>query len=48
LAERCQLIKKAGQLLRDNSEEEAKLITLEMGKPIKESRAEISKMCFII
>jgi succinate-semialdehyde dehydrogenase/glutarate-semialdehyde dehydrogenase len=43
LEERCQLIKKAGQVLRDNIEEYATMITLEMGKPIKESRAEISK-----
>ncbi|WP_339834305.1 NAD-dependent succinate-semialdehyde dehydrogenase [uncultured Flavobacterium sp.] len=47
LAERCQLIQKAGQVLRDNIEEYAKMITLEMGKPIKESRAEISK-CAVV
>lgn len=43
LAERCSLLKKAGQVLRDNVEEYAKMITLEMGKPISESRAEVKK-----
>jgi succinate-semialdehyde dehydrogenase/glutarate-semialdehyde dehydrogenase len=47
LAKRCQLIKKAGQVLRDNTEEYATMITLEMGKPIKESRAEISKCALV-
>ena len=43
LAERYTLIKKAGQVLRDNVEEYAQMITLEMGKPISESRAEVNK-----
>ena len=43
LSERCNLIKKAGQVLRENVEEYAKMITLEMGKPISESRAEVNK-----
>jgi len=43
LSERCNLIKKAGQVLRDNVEKYAKMITLEMGKPIVESRAEVNK-----
>jgi succinate-semialdehyde dehydrogenase/glutarate-semialdehyde dehydrogenase len=47
ISERCQLIKKAGQVLRDNIEEYAKMITLEMGKPIAESRAEISKCALV-
>ena len=47
LKERCLLIKKAGQVLRDNIEEYANMITLEMGKPIKESRAEISKCALV-
>ena len=47
LSERCNLIKKAGQVLRDNVEEYAKMITLEMGKPIKESRAEINKCALV-
>ncbi len=47
LKERCQLIKKAGQVLRDNMEEYAKMITLEMGKPITESRAEVNKCAWV-
>ena len=47
LSERCNLIKKAGQVLRDNVEEYAKMITLEMGKPIAESRAEINKCAWV-
>ena len=47
LSERCNLIKKAGQVLRENVEEYAKMITLEMGKPIKESRAEINKCALV-
>ncbi|TXD52116.1 MULTISPECIES: NAD-dependent succinate-semialdehyde dehydrogenase [unclassified Polaribacter] len=43
IVERCLLIKKAGQVLRDNVEEYAKMITLEMGKPISESRNEVNK-----
>ena len=31
LSERCSLLKKAGQVLRDNIEEYAQMITLEMG-----------------
>ncbi|WP_299213305.1 NAD-dependent succinate-semialdehyde dehydrogenase [uncultured Dokdonia sp.] len=47
LAERCNLIKKAGQVLRDNVEEYAKMITLEMGKPISESRSEVNKCAWV-
>lgn len=47
LKERCQLIKKAGQVLRDNVEEYAKMITLEMGKPITESRGEVNKCALV-
>jgi succinate-semialdehyde dehydrogenase/glutarate-semialdehyde dehydrogenase len=47
IAERCQLIKKAGQVLRDNVEEYAKMITLEMGKPISESRIEVNKCAWV-
>lgn len=43
IADRAKLMVKAGQVLRDNVEEYARMITLEMGKPIKESRAEINK-----
>ncbi|TDD97304.1 NAD-dependent succinate-semialdehyde dehydrogenase [Flavobacterium cellulosilyticum] len=47
LAERCKLLKNAGQVLRDNVEEYAKMITLEMGKPISESRSEVNKCAWI-
>lgn len=47
LSERTDLLKKVGQVLRDNVEEYAKIITLEMGKPISESRAEINKCAWV-
>ncbi len=47
LAERCRLLKKAGQVLRDNEEEYAKMITLEMGKPISESKSEVNKCAWV-
>ncbi len=43
IEERARLMKKAGQVLRDNSEEYAKMISQEMGKPISESRGEVNK-----
>jgi succinate-semialdehyde dehydrogenase/glutarate-semialdehyde dehydrogenase len=43
LPERCQLLHAAAAVLRRRAAELARLITLEMGKPIKESRAEIEK-----
>ncbi|PSR08646.1 MAG: succinate-semialdehyde dehydrogenase, partial [Bacteroidetes bacterium] len=47
LADRAHLIKKAGQVLRDHVEEYAKMITLEMGKPIAESRSEVNKCAWV-
>lgn len=47
LSERCKLINKAGQILRDNVNEYAKMITLEMGKPISEARSEINKCALV-
>jgi len=47
LVERCSLLKKAGQVLRDNIEEYARMITLEMGKPIAESRSEVNKCAWV-
>jgi succinate-semialdehyde dehydrogenase/glutarate-semialdehyde dehydrogenase len=47
LTERCKLLKKAGKVLRDNVEEYAQMITLEMGKPIKESRSEVNKCAWV-
>lgn len=43
ITERAALMKKAGEVLRKNKEEYARLITVEMGKIIRESRAEIEK-----
>jgi succinate-semialdehyde dehydrogenase/glutarate-semialdehyde dehydrogenase len=43
IADRASLMKKAGEILRKNKEEYARLISLEMGKVIRESRAEIEK-----
>ncbi|MFT5253735.1 MAG: succinate-semialdehyde dehydrogenase/glutarate-semialdehyde dehydrogenase [Flavobacteriales bacterium] len=43
IEERVRLMKKAAQVLEDNNEEYAKTLTLEMGKPITESRGEVKK-----
>ncbi|WP_107038184.1 NAD-dependent succinate-semialdehyde dehydrogenase [Brumimicrobium mesophilum] len=43
LKERCSLLRNVGKLLLENVEEYAKMITLEMGKPISESRGEVKK-----
>jgi succinate-semialdehyde dehydrogenase/glutarate-semialdehyde dehydrogenase len=47
IAERCQLIRNAAQVLRDHVDQYAKMITLEMGKPISESRAEVNKCAWV-
>lgn len=47
LAHRTQMIKKTGEILRKNIEDYAKTITLEMGKPITESKAEIEKCAWV-
>ena len=43
LAERCRLMRQAAAVLGDNTEDFARMMTLEMGKPIREARAEIEK-----
>ena len=43
LKERCELMKRAGEVLMENKDDYACMITLEMGKPISESVAEIEK-----
>ncbi len=47
LAKRCGLMKKAAEVLRARQEELATIITREMGKLIKESRAEIEKCALV-
>ena len=47
IAERSKLMIQAGQVLRDNVEEYARMITLEMGKPISEARAEVTKCAWV-
>jgi succinate-semialdehyde dehydrogenase/glutarate-semialdehyde dehydrogenase len=47
LEDRAILMRNAAQLLRDHTEVYAKTITLEMGKPITESRSEINKCALV-
>jgi len=47
LSHRCNLLRVLAQQLRIHTETHAKLITIEMGKPISESRAEIEKCAFL-
>lgn len=47
IAERAQLLINAGLVLRDNIEEYAHTISLEMGKPIIESRVEVEKCAWV-
>ncbi len=46
-SERAQLMKKAARVLRDNVDEYAKLMALEMGKVMKEGRAEAEKCAWV-
>ena len=47
VAGRCQLMERAGELLRDRTSEFARTITLEMGKPIAQARAEVEKCAWV-
>jgi len=47
LADRSKLMVNAGKVLRENVEEYAQMITLEMGKPITEARTEINKCAWV-
>jgi len=46
-AERSKLMHKAAEILRKNIDKYAKLITVEMGKVIKESRSEVEKCAWV-
>ena len=43
IAERCDLMRRAAQVLRDNKDKYAQIITTEMGKLINDARAEVEK-----
>lgn len=47
LSERTHLMANAAKVLRENVEDYARMITLEMGKPITESRAEVNKCAWV-
>jgi len=47
LKERARLMQNAAKILRDNAAVYAKTITLEMGKPIKESVGEVNKCAWV-
>jgi len=46
-AQRSALMKNAARVLRENSEEYSVLMTMEMGKPIVQSRAEVEKCAWV-
>lgn len=47
LSERAQYMRKLGRIMRRNKEQYAKIITEEMGKPIRQSVAEIEKCAWV-
>jgi succinate-semialdehyde dehydrogenase/glutarate-semialdehyde dehydrogenase len=47
ITERQELLANVGEVLRENENEYAELITREMGKPIAESRAEVEKCAWV-
>jgi len=47
IGERCKFLTNAGGLLRKNIDKYAETITLEMGKPIREAKAEIEKCAWV-
>jgi succinate-semialdehyde dehydrogenase/glutarate-semialdehyde dehydrogenase len=47
MTERCDLMRKAAQVLRDNTDKYARIITTEMGKLINDARAEVEKCALV-
>ena len=47
LAERAEYMRKLGRVMRKNREEYARLVTEEMGKPVRQSLAEIEKCAWV-
>jgi succinate-semialdehyde dehydrogenase/glutarate-semialdehyde dehydrogenase len=47
ILDRAKLMRKAGEVLRENVEVYAEMITMEMGKPISESRGEVNKCTLV-
>src|ERR687890_667514 len=47
IAERCTYMRRLGRVMKKNKEDYAKLITEEMGKPIRQSLAEIDKCAWV-
>jgi len=45
--ERAQLMRKAAKILRENADKYAELMTMEMGKPIRDGRAEANKCAWV-
>ncbi len=46
-SQRAGLMKKASQILTENKEEYAKIMAMEMGKPIRQGRAEVEKCAWV-
>ncbi len=47
ISERCTYMRRLGRIMKKNKEDYAKLITEEMGKPIRQSLAEIDKCAWV-
>ena len=47
LSQRAELMKRASQILMENKEAYAKIMALEMGKPIRQGRAEVEKCAWV-
>ncbi|NTV02967.1 MAG: NAD-dependent succinate-semialdehyde dehydrogenase [Chlorobiaceae bacterium] len=47
MEERSRLMKRLAELLREQQEEHARLVSLEMGKPLGQSRAEVGKCAWV-